>query len=321
MMSNNKISNIYVAIFFIFCFFSIFSKVFASETVGSIDPNFSSTKVCYNPACSSYQIVNFTPSNGTPVVITDSGISGDIWFQESSWASLNPVNGGVTNTPEGVLGGMAWGQAASWINFAPSNGGVSINSNGEFVGYAWVSGISGGWMKFDCGDVTTCIKTDWRPLSARSVAPPVSNNDNNNNVGGGGGGGNGPIGNNVPINLVSATNSTTTIIATNDQSDSVIENIISAIKYYFVDSDIKKNTAQVSNVDIKVRNNSKNNFAITGVDVATNNATIDENVLPKREEPDSNNWKLIITVLALAILGMFILNKNNPKGGRWGNHN
>ena len=91
------------------------------------------------------------------------------------------------NPSTGVVTGYAYSQLGSWINFSPSqvagsdiSVGVSINATGQFNGWAWVSGINGGWMKFDCisSTSTSCITTDWRPLPNRTSSP---------SVGGGGG--------------------------------------------------------------------------------------------------------------------------------------
>lgn len=137
----------------------------ASYTNGTIDSVYQSALLCTNDTCTTYSQINFKPTLGNPVSITDSGITGNIWSETFGWVNLNPNYGGVTNTSSGVLGGYAWGDGAGWINFAPTQGGVTINTSGQFSGFAWSENY--GWIKFDCGVVNACVATDWRPLSSR----------------------------------------------------------------------------------------------------------------------------------------------------------
>lgn len=139
--------------------------VSASTTDGTIDINNKTSLLCLNDSCSSTSQVNFLTTNGNPVHITDSGLTGNVWSETMGWVNLNPLNGGVTNTSSGVLGGYAWGENSGWINFNPTNGGVTITTQGEFDGFAWSENY--GWIKFDCEVVNACVKTDWRPESVR----------------------------------------------------------------------------------------------------------------------------------------------------------
>jgi hypothetical protein len=167
----------------------------ASTSNGTIDTTFKYARICHDTACTTYGNVNFSPSiNGsTPgavaVAITDTGITGNAWGDEIGWINFAPTGAGVTINPTtGVLSGYAWANGGSWINFSPSQVGggpavgVTIDSSGQFIGWAWVSGLYGGWMRFDCASASTCVKTDWRPIPARTTTPPT----------GGGGGGGGP---------------------------------------------------------------------------------------------------------------------------------
>ena len=170
--------------------FGVFTHVSASETSGTIDATYKYAQVCQNETCSTYGTINFKPTiNGnTPganaINITDSGITGHAWGNEVGWINFTPTGFGVTINPTtGVLSGTAYGSTGGWINFSQTavgggtTVGVTINSVGEFVGWAWISGAYGGWIKFDCGNASTCVKTDWRPIGARASG------------GGGGGGG------------------------------------------------------------------------------------------------------------------------------------
>ena len=146
--------------------------LFAST--GGIDATSHTARLCSNEDCSVYSIVNWKPTNGGGVSVSDTTLSGYIWSNKLGWINLAPINGGVHNTTSGTVSGDAWGSTASWVNFSPTHGGVTINpSTGEFSGYAWVSG--GGWMLFDCTKTDACVKTDWRPTTVivRTTPPPL----------------------------------------------------------------------------------------------------------------------------------------------------
>ncbi len=144
----------------------------ASLDVGYIDSTSHYSKVCHDVSCSSYGNINFLPTqtNATsPVVITDTAITGYLWGDELGWINLAPTGAGVTVDPNtGILYGTAFSQSSGWVNFRPTKGGVVINANGELSGYAWNGGEYGGWIKFDCADSASCVKTNWRILSQRS---------------------------------------------------------------------------------------------------------------------------------------------------------
>jgi peptidoglycan hydrolase-like protein with peptidoglycan-binding domain len=166
----------------------------ASESSGTIDVVNKLTKICQNTACSVYGTVNWRPTinSTTPgaqaVAITDSGLIGHVWGDGIGWVNLAPTGGGLTINPTtGEVSGKAYANVGSWINFSPTtvgggtHVGVTINSGGQFIGWAYVSGVHGGWMKFDCAGVGTCVQTDWRSVPNRTTGVPSG--------GGGGGGG------------------------------------------------------------------------------------------------------------------------------------
>lgn len=104
--------------------------------------------------------INFKPTNGTPISVTDTTVTGTAWGETVGWINFNPTNGGVTNTCSGVLSGYAWGQNTGWINMKPTNGGVTISTNtGDFSGYAWSENY--GWIHFDPTVPTKHVQTDW----------------------------------------------------------------------------------------------------------------------------------------------------------------
>lgn len=151
--------------------------VYASSSVGTIDPSFKFTKICQDSTCTDFGNVNFKPTinsmtpGALPVTITDTSITGHLWGDEIGWINLAPVGAGLSVNPTtGVVSGKAFANSGSWINFSPTGTGVSLVDNGSgsnFYGYAWVSGPNGGWMKFDCLSGALCVKTDWRAVPFR----------------------------------------------------------------------------------------------------------------------------------------------------------
>ena len=106
--------------------------------------------------------INFQPSLGSGVTVTDSAVTGYAWAENIGWISLNPTGGGVTNDGSGNLGGYAWAENAGWINFNPTGAGVTIDSTtGVFSGYAWGENI--GWISF--APTSGGVKTSWRGAS------------------------------------------------------------------------------------------------------------------------------------------------------------
>lgn len=188
-------SCIYIFYKYIFIAFIVTSGFIASAstTDGTIDSTYHSALLCTNDVCTTTTQINFKPTLGTPIHVTDTAITGHAWSETFGWINLNPTLSGVTNTTSGVLGGYAWGDGAGWINFSPTLGGVTINTSGQFVGWAWSENY--GWIKFDCLVTNACVTTDWRPLSTRvttsshtssniisSPIAPVVVDDKNNNL-------------------------------------------------------------------------------------------------------------------------------------------
>lgn len=124
-----------------------------------------------------YGNINFLPTQGDAIQITNSAITGDAWGDKVGWINFNPAQGGVTNNGSGVLGGYAWGQNTGWINFAPAQGGVSIVSY-EFVGDAWSENY--GWIQFDCNVGNACVKTDWKKNNNNPDPDPICNDNIDN---------------------------------------------------------------------------------------------------------------------------------------------
>ena len=146
----------------------------ASVSSGTIESGNSTTLVCHSVDCITPNpgIINFIPTGTTPVTIDDTnGVDGVAWGNEIGWINFDPtgVEGLTINSSTGIISGKAWSQVSGWINFSVTGQSVKINTAGEFEGYAWTGGPYGGWIKFDCSFVGACVKTDWRPLSARPV--------------------------------------------------------------------------------------------------------------------------------------------------------
>ncbi len=154
---------------FFFCLFFYASSALASETNGTIDGTY---KHAWGE---NIGWLNFGCDN-CDVVITDSGLTGNVWSAQYGWINLSPDqtgNTGVLNTSEGTLSGFAWSSNLGWIDFD----GVTINSSGEFLGYATVES-DGGQINFNCINGNSCsgadfkVKTDWRPASVRVTTTP-----------------------------------------------------------------------------------------------------------------------------------------------------
>src|SRR5574343_1122062 len=151
---------------FVLIVFGSMVYTYASMTDGTISDTNKSALLCRDDTCVTTTQINFKTTNGTPIHVTDSGLTGHAWSETFGWINFNPTNGGVNNTSTGILSGYAWGENAGWINFNPTNGGVVINTDGKFAGWAWAQNY--GWIKFDCGVLNACVETDWRPASERS---------------------------------------------------------------------------------------------------------------------------------------------------------
>ena len=169
-----KISIIVLAVL---CFFSpAILSVHASTTDGAITPGSQTARLCTNDTCTTYTRINFLTTKGTPVSVTSTGLSGDIWSEDWGWINLDPASPSpsgpdcaytgvmMTSPSSGTLAGCAWGENTGWINFAPTKGGVTIDtSTGNFLGWAWTQNT--GWIHFDCMLADACVNTDWRPAS------------------------------------------------------------------------------------------------------------------------------------------------------------
>jgi hypothetical protein len=147
---------------FVFGFSAFAQHVFAATGTIDATSRYSQFRDYDGNTDSTFDRINWRTTNGTPVTVSDTALTGNLWGETVGWINLNPTNGGVTNTTGGILGGYAWGENTGWINFAPTNGGVTIDtSTGEFSGDAWSQNY--GWITFSCPGADTCVITDWRP--------------------------------------------------------------------------------------------------------------------------------------------------------------
>ena len=126
---------------------------------GNIDPN---DEGFQNARGENIGWINFKPSFGPGVTVTNSAVTGYAWAENGGWINLSPSHGGVINDGSGNLSGYAWSENFGWINFAPTGGGVTIDPiTGEFNGLAWGENI--GWITFrSTGAVTYGVTTAWR---------------------------------------------------------------------------------------------------------------------------------------------------------------
>ena len=222
-MQNIKYSSIQKKIFSFFILSFVFSgNVFASTADGTITPGNSTAKICRDASgtsCADFFSTEFLPntanssagihiidSSSTITADTIAPVTGKAWNSGCGEINFAPTNATLktnVNVVTGVFSGQAWSQSCGWIIFG---GGINsssaftsgsqrltINTNGQLNGYAWVSEANGGWMVFDCGNVSglsaggvsvvssACVKTDWRPKTVTTTAVIVPS-------GGGGGG-------------------------------------------------------------------------------------------------------------------------------------
>lgn len=176
--NNNKIK--FFKYLFLHVLTFVFFVSFVNSATGYIDTSaFNQAKVCHDPTCTSPTpgIINFELS-AQPSILVDSvtGLSGYVWGNALGWINLNPTGQGVrfANQSSGLLTGKAWSQVSGWINFGVTGQSVSINPNtGELSGWAWTGGPEGGWIKFDCGDSSSCVKTTWRNVINNDGVPLV----------------------------------------------------------------------------------------------------------------------------------------------------
>jgi hypothetical protein len=109
-----------------------------------------------------YGTINWKPTGGTAVDITEGAITGDIWSTHFGWIHLDPSGDPLTLTCSGSTGtftGSAWGEAMGFIDFEPSGGGVTLDSSGQFSGSAWNPNF--GWITFSCPGASTCVSTSF----------------------------------------------------------------------------------------------------------------------------------------------------------------
>jgi len=101
--------------------------------------------------------INFAPSSGPGVTVSDTAVTGTAWAENLGWVVFSPNVGGVSNDGAGKLAGFAWLENGGWVDFAPALGGVRIDAAGKFSGTAWGENV--GWINFS---TPTPVMTTWR---------------------------------------------------------------------------------------------------------------------------------------------------------------
>ena len=123
--------------------------------------------------------INFKPSFGPGVTVTNRGLSGYAWGENIGWINLSLPDIGVFNDGNGNLSGFAWAENVGWISFSCENSyscttvdyGVYIDACGDFNGTAWGENI--GWISFRSdGDHPFYVRTSW--VSPIDEVPPVT---------------------------------------------------------------------------------------------------------------------------------------------------
>ena len=136
--------------------FTILLLLPLAASAGNIDPDKDGSQYAYGE---NVGWINFEPSQGGGVTVTDSAVTGKAWGENIGWINLSPATGGVANDGVGNLSGYAWGENVGWINFSPTGAGVKIDpATGVFSGKAWGENI--GWINFAPNGKP--IKTSWR---------------------------------------------------------------------------------------------------------------------------------------------------------------
>jgi len=140
----------------------------------NIDPNDVGSQYAYGE---NIGWLNFEPSLGPGVTVTDTAVTGFVWQENIGWINLGPMPyGGVTINGDRRLGGWAWGENVGWINFSCLNTdscatvdyGVTINADGKFDGYAWGENI--GWINFALvSQPDYQVQTSWESTTIGTV--------------------------------------------------------------------------------------------------------------------------------------------------------
>jgi len=63
--------------------------------------------------------LDFEPSQGTGVTVTDDEPTGFVWAENIGWINLAPDFGRVINGGTGLLSGFAWAENVGWVNLNP----------------------------------------------------------------------------------------------------------------------------------------------------------------------------------------------------------
>ncbi len=143
--------------------------IFGTSTAFSqnIDPNNDSSQYAYGE---NVGWINFKPSKGPGVTVSDANITGYVWAENIGWINLDPndndPNTGIANDETGQLSGLAWGENVGWINFNPKVPGdsnhysITIDHDGNFDGWSWGQNI--GWIHLaSSAPVAYKVQTSW----------------------------------------------------------------------------------------------------------------------------------------------------------------
>ncbi len=112
--------------------------------------------------------LNFEPSLGPGVTVTNDAVTGSVWANAIGWINLSPAGYDGVKNDSGTLSGWAWGENVGWISFSCDNSdtcdtadyGVTIDGDGLFDGYAWSKNI--GWINFALlTRPDAAVKTAW----------------------------------------------------------------------------------------------------------------------------------------------------------------
>src|SRR3989338_4202773 len=123
-------------------------------------------KVCKDVSCINPPpgVIDFKIGKSPLTIDSVSGIKGMVFGNELGNITMNSVH--FKDPQTGLLSGTASyndGSISGLINFSVTGQKVVIDpKTGEWKGWAFASGPKGGWIKFDCQDPASCVRTTWR---------------------------------------------------------------------------------------------------------------------------------------------------------------
>ena len=115
-----------------------------TSAVGTYAFALSATDVAGNANSVTHSYTVAYPDNIDP----DNDGSQYAWSENGGWINFQPSFGPGVTVSDTAVTGFAWGENIGWINLSPSTGGVVNDGLGHLSGYAWAE--NAGWISFSC---------------------------------------------------------------------------------------------------------------------------------------------------------------------------